>query len=133
LTLIAVHPRRGIDAIIDIGVLPGYTGTIVHDGWASYDLLADAAHAQCGAHLIRHLSDVGETPALAIWTAQMIGVLLGAKLASETAAAAGLGKVDTRTASALRVKYHATLDVAFALLPAGAPPRYRHTGGWSNA
>ena len=133
LTLLAVHPKRGIDAINDIGVLPAYTGTIVHDGWASYDLFADATHAQCGAHLLRHLSDVGETPAFAIWTAQMIGVLLGAKLASEAAAAAGLGKVGTRTAAELRGRYHATLDVALALLPAGAPPRRRHSGGWNNA
>jgi len=70
LTLLAVHPRRGIEAINDIGVLPAYTGTIVHDGWASYDLFVDATHAQCGAHLVRHLSDVGETPAFAIWTAR---------------------------------------------------------------
>jgi len=116
-----------------LGCCPHTRRTIVHDGWASYDLLADATHAQCGAHLARHLSDVGETPAFAIWTAQMIGVLLGARLASAAAAAAGLGKVGTRTAAELRGRYDATLDAAFALLPAGAPPRRRHSGGWSNA
>ena len=32
LTLLAHHARRGIDAIIAIGVLPGYRGVIMHDG-----------------------------------------------------------------------------------------------------
>ena len=52
----------------------------------------------------------------------MVGVLMGAKLAAETAAAAGLGKVDTKITTDLCAEYDATLDVAFALLPAGAPP-----------
>ena len=34
LTLLVVHPKRGVEALVDIGVLPGYTGTVVHDGWA---------------------------------------------------------------------------------------------------
>jgi len=57
LTLLSYHPKRGIDAICDIGVLNGYSGVIVHDGLAAYDRpeLAKAAHAQCGAHLLRHL------------------------------------------------------------------------------
>jgi transposase len=50
LTLIAVHPRRGKGALSDIGVLAAYTGTIVHDGYATYDLFSGATHAQCNAH-----------------------------------------------------------------------------------
>ena len=34
-------------------VLPGYTGTIVRDGYAGYIHLIDAHHAWCGAHLLR--------------------------------------------------------------------------------
>jgi hypothetical protein len=131
LTLIAVHPKRGLAAFNDIGVLSAYAGTIVHDGYSPYDCFADASHAQCGAHLLRHLTDVGDTAAFAIWTAQMTGVLLGAKAASEAAAEAGRATVAPKTAKAIRAAYHDTLDVAFALLPAGPPPRRRHTGGWS--
>jgi transposase len=50
LTLLVVHPRRGVEALIDIGVLPDYKGTIVHDGLTTYDHMTKAAHAQCGAH-----------------------------------------------------------------------------------
>jgi transposase len=133
LTLVAVHPKRGAEAIRDIGVLGGFTGTVVHDGWASYDTFTAASHAQCGAHLLRHLQDVGTTPAFATWTAQMIKNLLDAKRASEAAAAAGQPAVDVATANAIRGRYHDTVDVALHLLPAGAPPPRRHRGGWNTA
>jgi len=131
LTLIAVHPKRGVEAFRDIGVIPAYGGTIVHDGYSPYEVFDQIIHAQCGIHLIRHLIDVGADDRHTGWCDQMITVLLDAKTASETAAAAGMAAVDTTTAAALRSRYHATLDVAFFLLPQGPKPRRRHQGGWS--
>jgi transposase len=131
LTLIAIHPKRGVEAMTDIGVIGAYSGTVVHDGYASYEVFDQVTHATCGVHLIRHLLDVGQTTAFAIWTAQMIKILLDAKAVSETAAALGQPAVDPAVAAALRGRYHATLDVAFALLPAGKPPPRRHRGGWN--
>ena len=61
----------------------------------------------------------------------MIEVLLDAKHASESAAAAGKPWVAGRRAAALRSRYHATLDAALALLPPGPPPRRRHHGVWN--
>src|SRR5438128_865183 len=61
----------------------------------------------------------------------MVKVLLGAKAASEAAAEAGLACVPAKQANALVRRYHDLLDVAFALLPEGPPPRRRHAGGWS--
>ena len=131
LTLIAVHPRRGREALADIGILATYTGTIVHDGYASYDGFESANHAQCGAHLIRHLTDVGGAATHAGWTAQMIKVLLDTKAASEHAADTGQGTVDAKAARALRRRYHNALDLALSVLPEGPPPRRRHQGGWN--
>jgi len=34
LTLFTVHRRRGVEAMDAAGVLPGFTGTAVHDRWA---------------------------------------------------------------------------------------------------
>lgn len=133
LTLIAIHPKRGVAAIEDIGVIPGYTGTIVHDGYTPYEVYGAAIHAQCGAHLLRHLEDVGTTVAFAPWTAQMTAVLLDAKSAAETAAGNGQATVETATATAIRRRYASNLDVAFALLPSGKPPRLAHRGGWNVA
>jgi transposase len=41
---------RSSDAIDAGGVLPGYCGVIVRDGYAGYGHLTDALHAWCGAH-----------------------------------------------------------------------------------
>ncbi len=133
LTLLVVHPRRGVEALDDIGVLADYRGTVVHDGWAPYQHYDRAAHAQCGAHLLRHLAAVGETPGFAIWTAQLARVLIDAKRAAQAAADAGQPTVGARRANRIRRRYHDTLAVAFALLPAGPPPPRRHRGGWSSA
>ena len=46
---------RSAEAIDAGGVLPGYQGIIVRDGYAGYGHLADALHAWCAAHLLRDL------------------------------------------------------------------------------
>jgi transposase len=131
LTLLVVHPKRGVDALVDIGVLPGYTGTVVHDGWAPYDLMADAIHAQCGAHLLRHLNAIADTREFAGWANDMANLLLEAKTAAATARAAGYHDLDADTADDIDTRYRQILDIAFGLLPPGPPPRRRHRGGWS--
>jgi hypothetical protein len=88
LVLIAVHPRRDAEGLNDIGVLSTYAATVVHDGYASYNLFTGATHGQCNAHALRHLKSVGEAEAFSAWAAVMTGVLMDAKVASEVAASA---------------------------------------------
>lgn len=54
LTHYAADSRRGRAAMDEIGILPKYRGTCVHDGW-SYDHYTKRRHALCGAHLLREL------------------------------------------------------------------------------
>src|ERR1019366_2212870 len=96
-----------------------------------YELFDDAAHAQCGAHLLRHLNDVGQTAAYTAWTTQMTVVLLDAKTASEQAAAVAAGTVEAKVARRLRRRQHHTLDDPFPPLPDGPPPRRRPRVAWS--
>lgn len=131
LTLLVVHPKRGREAICDIGVLGDYAGVLVHDGLASYNGLDSLTHAQCGAHLIRHLASVGKVDRYAPWCKEMTELLLAAAAAAEAAATAGRRKVHARTAAQIRLHYHEILEDAFGLLPPGPPPRRRHCGGWS--
>jgi transposase len=131
LTLLVVHPKRGLEALEDIGVLGDYAGTLVHDGLKSYDAFTGLTHAQCGAHIVRHLASVGRTDRYSSWCKEMTALLIAARDAAEMAAAAGKKKVHSRTAAAIRIRYNEILRVAFSLLPPGPPPRRRHRGGWS--
>ena len=89
-TLFHVGGRSAAD--VDAGgVLPGFTGTIVRDGYAAYRHLTDAEHAWCGAHLLRDLKGVHETdPGGQSWAEAMANTLLIAKKATETALVLGL-------------------------------------------
>ena len=41
-----------------MGILPGFTGTAVHDAWSPYDTYTAAEHAPCNSHLLRELHAV---------------------------------------------------------------------------
>ncbi|NJJ40726.1 IS66 family transposase [Paenibacillus apii] len=54
-----VHEKRGKKAFEAMGMLPTYTGILVHDCWASYfsgDYRFE--HALCGAHLLRECQGI---------------------------------------------------------------------------
>jgi transposase len=52
LSLFTVHAKRGKAAMDAAGVLPGFHGVAVHDGWSPY-WRYEVTHALCGAHLLR--------------------------------------------------------------------------------
>jgi len=62
LTLFTVHAKRGKVAMDQAGVLGGFGGVAVHDGWAPYWRYQNATHALCGAHLLRELEAITEEP-----------------------------------------------------------------------
>jgi len=60
-TYLFVHEKRGAQALhSDESIAQNYTGTLVHDCWASYFGLENARHALCGAHLLRELRGLAE-------------------------------------------------------------------------
>jgi transposase len=89
LTLLHAGSRSKAD--IDAGgVLSGFTGVLVRDGYAGYDHLTTATHAECAAHLLRALKGVHESdPAGQQWAEAMANTLLIAKEMMAAAAAAG--------------------------------------------
>lgn len=50
LTWVQVHAKRGAEAMEELGILPGYQGTAMHDRFASYDQYP-CRHQWCKAHL----------------------------------------------------------------------------------
>jgi transposase len=124
LTLLVHHASRGIDAIIATGVLDNYRGVIMHDGLATYDRgeLSDAGHAQCHAHLDRHLIDVGTWVKYTPWCDRMRQVLVEAQHAAREARAAGRNIVPGKIAAPIRARYLNVIDDAFKIIPHGPPP-----------
>lgn len=74
LTHLAWHPKRGREALDDIGIWPRFLGRSMHDRWASYDAYR-CAHSICGAHLLRDCAAVAED-CQQPWAAEMHSFLL---------------------------------------------------------
>ena len=70
LTYFAYHDKRGQEAIDEIGILPSFIGTAIHDRWESYFRYTDCRHGLCGAHLLRDLRFIAEQEN-EVWAAQL--------------------------------------------------------------
>lgn len=80
LTHYGCHTRRGTRAMDEIGVLPRFGGTLVHDGWAAYWQYTRVRHAVCNAHILRELQFfIEEESRQRVWAEQMKELLLEIK------------------------------------------------------
>ena len=97
---------RSADAIDAGGVLPGYGGVIVRDGYAGYGHLADALHAWCGVHLLRDLKGLYDfEPSKQEWASRMAGLLIEARDAASAARQAGQSALDAAVLGDLVTRY----------------------------
>jgi hypothetical protein len=103
LTLLFAHPRRGKEAIDAAGVLPGFRGTAVHDGWAPYRSYKKATHASCNAHHLRDLQAAAE--AGHDWAAGLADVLRYAWRHVSAAKAAGRDALPAAVLASVRARY----------------------------
>ena len=78
LTSYFYHPKRGRKAMDEMGVLPNYRGTLIHDRLASYFSFDRIKHGLCNAHLLRELIFLSEEQKLD-WADQLLQLLLQAK------------------------------------------------------
>jgi transposase len=83
-TYLEVHPKRGREALDEIGILPRRKGKVVHDGYSTYDKYLDVEHVRCNAHHLRELVFVEEQYEQT-WADGMIDLLVEIKEAVEEA------------------------------------------------
>lgn len=113
LTYYDYHQKRGSEAIDEIGILPNFTGTAVHDGYASYaDYLC--AHGLCNAHHLRELTFLSEQYGLC-WADKMIDHLLKIKKAVDDARAQGKTALDKIDIAKFERRYQRILKEGFAV------------------
>jgi transposase len=83
-TYLEVHPKRGREALDEIGILPQRKGKVVHDGYSSYDKYPDVEHVRCNAHHLRDLVFIEEQHGQE-WADGMIELLVEIKETVEKA------------------------------------------------
>jgi transposase len=106
---------RSAEAIDAGGVLPGYDGVIVRDGYAGYGHLTSALHAWCGVHLLRDLKGLYDfEPAQQQWAAQMASLLIEARDAAAAARAASQSALDAAVLEDLLTRYRALAAAGLA-------------------
>jgi transposase len=120
LTFYAAHRKRGCEALDEIGVLPGFQGTAVHDGWASYWQYEDCQHALCNAHHLRELTFVAEEMEQG-WAQELRQLLLEIKQATDAAREQGVAALAADTQRAFEARYDAILEAGLKMNPPPAP------------
>jgi len=100
------HPKRGSEAIDEMGILSAYKGIICHDHWKPY-FKYGGSHALCNAHHLRELERAVEQDKQK-WAEQMISLLKEINKATNEAG----GHLETAQSQHYRKRYRDLLREA---------------------
>jgi transposase len=126
LTHYAIHAKRGSEATTAMGILPGYQGVSVHDGWKPYQAHTTCRHALCNVHHLRELTFVEEQYQQP-WAKDLKELLLAMRTATAQARAQGQARLPAHERTALLARYQQILACGHAANP--PPPRRPHHRG----
>lgn len=121
LTYYQHHLKRGKAATDEIGILPMFGGTSVHDSWSPYWSYRECHHALCNAHLLRELIFVAEQLHQE-WATGLKELLLEAKEKVASAQELGQSSLNSLTLEQYKTRYEAWLVQGLAANPP-APPQ----------
>ena len=129
LTHYAVHPKRGSEALRDIGILPKRQGTVVHDDYASYFQFDNVTHALCNAHHLRSLIFIEERYHQP-WAPNLTELLLDIKQAVETAKAQDLTQLSAHQLIDFEQRYQVLIEQGLQvnLVPEDEVPKVKKRG-----
>jgi transposase len=115
------HAKRGKAATDEAGILPEFSGRVVHDGWCSYAAYA-CEHALCNAHHLRELTALAEQGQE--WAAHFKTLLTDMLQAVKAAKAAGTSRLHFPQQCRFEVRYQKLLAMGSRANPPPAnPPR----------
>lgn len=115
LTHDAWHAKRGHAATDAIGILPAFSGRLIHDAWAPY-WHYPCQHGLCNAHHLRELAAVAEQPGQA-WAARLRTLLVAMKRAVDARHSAGGGRCPPEDVASFVARYRALLAEGNAANP----------------
>ena len=123
LTLFLPHPKRGTEAMDEMGILPHFHHILCHDHWKPY-YRYDCTHALCNAHHLRELERAWEQDHQQ-WAKQMQELLIEINRAVQGAG----GKLDTKTSNRYRRRYRNLLAKADIECPPPDESQRQHRKG----
>jgi transposase len=124
ITLKRLHPKRGLEAITAINIIPRYGGIIIHDCWASYLSYTHCGHGLCGSHLLRELTFVVESNGYP-WAKNLKRLLKAARAKVAERESKQLSEAEYKR---LRKRYRSILSQGAKQLPP-LPPRKKGSRG----
>ena len=127
-TYYAMHRKRGTEAIDDIGILPKFQGTAVHDSWGAYFQYEQCGHGLCNAHHLRELTFIKEQLNQP-WAQSMIDCLLKIKEDVEEAKKQSRTSLSDEQISYWRHRYQSIIAQGYRANPWHDPPKTQRTRG----
>jgi transposase len=106
------HQNRGGEAMDEIGILPEFTGILVHDHWKPYYIYS-CLHALCNAHHLRELQWVIDNFNYA-WPRNMQELLLNIKKAVD---GSKTGVLSEEESNGCRERYRQIIQAGIAEMP----------------
>ncbi|TAK94403.1 IS66 family transposase [Patescibacteria group bacterium] len=126
LTHYAVHAKRGAQAMNEMGVIPKFKGSMIHDHWKPYFQFTECDHGACNAHQLRELVGVVESWQQP-WAKDMIGVLCDIKGAVDAAKKKGATELPEGMKAKFVQNYEKVLADGYAANP--LPPEDESPSG----
>jgi len=126
-TYLQVHPKRGQQALDEIGILPQRKGKVVHDGYSSYDQYPDVEHVRCNAHHLRELVFIEEQYEQE-WADGMIDLLVEIKEAVEGAKKQGPIALSDRQQTDFETRYDQLIAQGLQANPPPPDPPVKKRG-----
>ncbi len=116
LTCYGIYPKRGSEAMDEMGILPLYTGIAKHDALPPYFKYKNFLDSLCNAHHLRELTWVIENEHQ-VWAQQMYDLLLDAKAAVDEARENGKTSLELEQLTGFLLRYNIAIALGYGENP----------------